>query len=82
MQAEISMMTFLNKLPKSTTELARVKKLIPMNPRLKVADGLYDQCNWVRDAITSKIKLHLFKKWSSKRNLFALHGNIWNFDLG
>ena len=59
-----------------------MKKLISMNPRLKIADGLYDRGNWVRDAIITKSGLHPFKKWFSKRKLYAPHGNIWNFDLG
>ena len=53
-----------------------------MNPRLKIADGLYDKGNWIRDSISSKTRLQLFRKWFSERKLLTLHGNIWNFDLG
>ena len=53
-----------------------------LNPRLKVADGLYDKGNWVQDAQTSQTGLNLFKKWFAERKLFAPHANIWNFDLG
>lgn len=48
---------FLEQLAKSTNELAQIKMIIPVNPRLKIVDGLYDKGNWVRDAITSKIGL-------------------------
>lgn len=59
-----------------------MKKLTSLNPRLKIANGLYDKGNWVRDVFSSKIGLSLFKKWFSKRKLFSPHGNILNFDLG
>ena len=53
----------LELLLESTNETVKVKKLTSKNPRLKIADGLYDKGNWVRDAITSKIGLYLFKEW-------------------
>ena len=68
--------------PHSTVETVEVKRLTTLNPRLKIADGLYEKGNWVRDAMTSQTGLVLFKKWFSERNLFAPHANIWNFDLG
>lgn len=72
----------LELLPESTNETMKVKKLTSLNPRLKIADGLYDKGNWVRDANTSQTGLSLFKKWFAERNLFAPHADIWNFDLG
>jgi hypothetical protein len=72
----------LELLPESTVETVRVKKLTSLNPRLRLADGLYDKGNWVRDAHTSQTGLVLFKKWFAERKLFAPHANIWNFDLG
>ena len=72
----------LELLLESTTEPAQVKRLISLNPRLKVGNGLYDKGNWVRDAMTTQIGLVLFKNWVSKRNLFAPHANVWNFYLG
>ena len=66
----------LELLPESTTEPAQVKKLISLNPRLKVVDGLYDKGNSIRDATTMQTGLILFKKWFSERNLFALHANV------
>ena len=62
--------------PHSIVETVEVKRLIALNPRLKIADGLYDKGNWVRDAITSQTGLVLFKKWFSERNPFAPHANI------
>lgn len=67
---------FLELLPESTTEPTQVKKLISLNPRLKVVGGLYDKGNWFRDATTTQTGLVLFKKWFSERNLFAPHANI------
>ena len=58
-----------------------MKKIIPVNRKLRIVDGIYDKGNFFRDATTSKKGLHLFKKWFSKRKLFTPHGNIWNFDL-
>lgn len=72
----------LKLLPKSTNETVKVKKLISLNPRLKIVDGLFDKGNWVRDAKTSQIGLSLFKKWFLERKLFAPHAYIQNFDLG
>ena len=72
----------LELLPESTVEPAQVKKLTSLNPKLKIADGLYDKGNWVRDATTAQSGLILFKKWFSERKLFAPHANVWNFDLG
>ena len=72
----------LELLPESTTEPAQVKRLTSLDPRLRIADGLYDKGNWVRDATTTQTGLVLFKKWFSERKLFAPHANIWNFDLG
>ena len=66
----------LQLLPESTVEPAQVKKLISLNPRLKIVDGLYDKGNWVRDATTTQTGLILFKKWFSERNLFAPHANV------
>ena len=66
----------LELLPESTTEPAKVKNLVSLNPRLKIVDGLYDKGNWVRDATTAQTGLVLFKKWFSERNLFALHANV------
>ena len=66
--------------PESTNESAKVI-FFSLNPRLKIADGLYDKGNWVRDAKTSKTRLFLFKKWFLKRKLFTPHRNIWIFDL-
>ena len=71
----------LELLPESTVETVQVKRLTSLNPRLRVADGLYDKGNWVRDAQTSQTGLSLFKKWFAKRKLYAPHANIWNFDL-
>ena len=34
-------------LPESTVETMQVKKLTSLNPRLRIADGLYDKGNWV-----------------------------------
>jgi hypothetical protein len=59
-----------------------MKKLIFVNPRLKIVDGLYDRGNWVRDDTTTKTWLLLFKKWFLERKLFVPSENIWNFDLG
>ena len=67
---------FLELFPRSTVETIEVKRLTALNPRLKIADGLYEKGNWVRDAITSQTGLVLFKKWFSERNLFSLHANI------
>ena len=50
----------LELLPKSTNESDMIKKLILVNIRLKVADGLYDRGNWIRDVITTKLGLLLF----------------------
>lgn len=36
---------FLELLQGSTTESTQVKRLISLNPRLKIADGLYDKGN-------------------------------------
>ena len=57
----------LELLPESTVETAQVKRLTLLNPRLKVADGLYDKGNWVQDARTSQTSLNLFKKWFAER---------------
>ena len=73
---------FLELLPESTNKTVKVKKLTSLNPRLKIANRLYDKRNWVRDTKTSQTRLSLFKKWFLERNLFAPHANIWNFDLG
>ena len=35
----------LELLPESTNEFTMIKKLIPVNPRLKVVQGLYDRGN-------------------------------------
>jgi hypothetical protein len=35
----------LELLPESTVEPAQVKKLTSLNPKLKIADGLYDKGN-------------------------------------
>ena len=43
----------LELLSESTTELAQVKKLTSLDPRLRIVDGLYDKGNWVRDATTT-----------------------------
>ena len=72
----------LELLPESTVETVQVKILTSLNPRLRIADGLYDKGNWVQDAQTSQTGLNLFKKWFAERKLFAPHANIWNFDLG
>ena len=72
----------LELLPESTTESVQVRKLISLNPKLRIADGLYDKGNWVKDAVTAQTGLVLFKKWFSERKLFAPHANVWNFDLG
>ena len=48
---------FLQQLNESTNESIQIKKLVPVNPRLQVANGLYDKGNWTRDALTSKIGL-------------------------
>ena len=37
----------LELLPESTTKTMQVKKLASLNPRLKIANGLYDKGNWV-----------------------------------
>lgn len=42
-----------------------MKKLISVNPRIKIVDGLYDRSDWIRDATTTKLGLFLFEKWSS-----------------
>ncbi len=72
----------LELLPESTVETVQVKRLTSLNHRLRIADGLYDKGNWVRDAQTSQTGLSLFKKWFAERKLYAPHANIWNFDLG
>ena len=36
---------FLEKINLSTNKVAQIKKLVPVNPRLQVADGLYDKGN-------------------------------------
>ena len=72
----------LELLPESTVEIVQVKRLTSLNPRLRIADGLYDKGNWVQDAQTSQTGLSLFKKWFAERKLYAPHANIWNFDLG
>lgn len=68
-------------LHESKNESTQMKKLVSLNPRLKIVDGLYGRENWTRDATTTKFGLFLFKKWFSKRNLFSPHRNNWNFDL-
>ena len=40
----------LELLPRSTIETVQVKKLTSLNPRLRIADRLYDNGNWVQDA--------------------------------
>lgn len=62
--------------------MVQVKKLISLDPRLKIVDNLYDKGNWVRDAITTQSGLILFKKWFSERNIFSPNSNVWSFDLG
>lgn len=66
----------LDLLPESTNETAKVKKLISLNPRIKITYGLFDRGNWVRDAKNSQTGDSLFKKWFSERNLFDPHANI------
>lgn len=56
---------FLDQLSESTNDFSQIKKFIPVNPRSRVVDGLYDRGNWTRDAVTSKTGLQLFKKWFS-----------------
>ena len=43
----------LELLPESIVEIVQVKRLTSLNPRLRIADGLYDKGNWVKDAQTS-----------------------------
>ena len=43
----------LELLLESTTEPTQVKKLTSLGPRLRIADGLDDKGNWVRDATTT-----------------------------
>ena len=62
---------FLEQLTKSTSESAQMKKIITMNSRIHIVDGLYDKGNWTRDVITSKTWLQLFKKWFSESKFFA-----------
>ena len=69
---------FLELFPESTIEIVQVRKLISLNPRLRIEDGLFDKGNWVQDANTSQTRLNLFKKWFVERKLFAPHANIWN----
>ena len=71
----------LELMPESTVETVQVKRLNSLNPRLRIADGLYDKGNWVKDAQTSQTGLNLFKKRFTERKLFAPHANKWNFDL-
>lgn len=66
----------LELLPNSTTKTMQVKRLTTLNPRLKIADGLYDKGNMVQDANTSQTSLDFFFKWFSKRDLFAPHANV------
>ena len=66
----------LELLPESIVEPSQVKRLIFLNPRLEVVEGLYDKGKWVRDAMTTQTSLVLFKKWFSERNLFTLHANV------
>ena len=72
----------LELLPESTIDIVQVKRLTSLDPRLRIADDLYDKGNWVRDAITIQSGLVLFKKLFSKRNIFSPHSNVWNFNLG
>lgn len=37
----------------STTEPTQVNRLTSLDPMLRIADGLYDKGNWVRDATTT-----------------------------
>ena len=53
---------FLELLPESTVETVQVKRLNSLNPSLKIADGLYDKGNCIKDAHTSQTGLNLFKK--------------------
>ena len=46
----------------STVETVQVKKLTSLNPRLRIANGLYDKGNWIQDAQTTQTSLNLFKK--------------------
>ena len=39
----------LELLPGSTVDIIQVKKLTSLNPKLRIADGLYDKNNWVQD---------------------------------
>ena len=66
----------LELLPESTNETMKVKNLTSLKPRLKIADGLYDRGNWVRDAKNSQTGPSLFKKWFAERNFFTPHANI------
>lgn len=52
----------LELLRESTTKPAQVKRLTSLDPRLRIADGLYDKGNWVRDVMTMLTGLVLFKK--------------------
>ena len=57
----------LELLPESIVETVQVKRLTSLNPRLRIANGLYDKGNWVQDAKTSQTGLYLFKKWFAER---------------
>ena len=72
----------LELLPKSSIDMVQVKRLTSLDPRLRIANGLCDKGNWVRDAITSQSTLMLFMKWFLERNIFSPHSNVWSSDLG
>ena len=72
----------LELLLESTIDMVQVKRLTSLDPRLRIANNLYDKGNWVRDATTDQFGLVLFTKWFLERNLFSPHSNVWNFYLG
>ena len=63
---------FLELIPESTVETTKVKRLTSLNPRLRIADGLYDKGNWVQDAQTSQTGLSLFKNGLQRGNYMPL----------
>lgn len=71
-------------LPHSDNGVARLKELVPRNPRDSVANGLHDRGNWMTDAKVGEKHngLTLFKSSYSQRNACAPLSNIWQFDIG
>lgn len=81
----------LQLLPGSTTNVMKAKSLIPKDPRIKVAEGLYDTMSFIREAKIGTLNasgdsditgLDLFKLGFSQRNAPHPVSNIWHSDLG